>query len=366
MTLAATQPFGFLARSGKTFLPWLPACCHLMLPSPRRGQKHLSPHPHPRPGAALEQEELPLIQREKEQHEHVTACPGARSTPWPYFNLCFKLYLLFQRKQPVGSVSYDKRVNDGLPNSGQPEPLHISGSERKTQVAKSIIQYCCHKPVGINFSEAPMAPGGGLHRSQAERLRETTGEQGNSCRTSCPPTEVTNNLFPLCCTKQPKEVAFIFFFKAKYILKSTGTLLVISITEGFGGAARSCLRPQSSWLSAGCQGGVGNLPRVPAPHTAALHTPHPQFACTNLGCEGMRVSQGESLHKQGEQVKRLGGRGDESIAEAAGDKQGSVTSEVEETDKYAKIIGNAEAMFITNSRCLKIMNLSKRFTHISK
>lgn len=50
----------------------------------------------------------------------------------------------------------------------------------------------------------------------------------------------------------------------------------------------------------------------------------------------MRVSQGESLHKQGEQVKRRGRRGDESIAEAAGDKQGSVTSEVEETDIFTK------------------------------
>lgn len=141
--LAETHLFGFLSWSGKTS-PWLLSCCHIVLPSPRRGQKHLSPSPHPRPGAALGQDVLPLIQREKEKHEHVRACPGALSTPWPYFNLHFKVYLLFQRKQPVGSVSYDKRVNDGLSNSGQPEPLHITGSTRKTQVAKGIIQSCCH------------------------------------------------------------------------------------------------------------------------------------------------------------------------------------------------------------------------------
>lgn len=141
--LAETHLFGFLSWSGKTS-PWLLSCCHIVLPSPRRGQKHLSPRPHPRPGAALGQDVLPLIQREKEKHEHVRACPGALSAPWPYFNLHFKVYLLFQRKQPVGSVSYDKRVNDGLSNSGQPKPLHITGSTRKTQVAKGIIQSCCH------------------------------------------------------------------------------------------------------------------------------------------------------------------------------------------------------------------------------
>ena len=188
-------------------------------------------------------------------------------------------------------------MNDGLSNSGQPEPPHISGSARKTQVAKGIIQCCCHKSVGINFSKAPIAPGGRLRRSQAKRPPETVGELGNGRRASCPPREVTNNLLPSCCTKPQMEMAFIFFFKAKYILKSTGTLAAISITEGFGRVVRLCLWPQSSWLSAGCQGGGGNLPRVPALHAAALRTPRPQFACTNLGCEGMHVSQGESLHK---------------------------------------------------------------------
>lgn len=28
-------------------------------------------------------------------------------------------------------------------------------------------------------------------------------------------------------------------------------------------------------------------------YTAALHTPHPQFACTHLGCEGTDVSRGK-------------------------------------------------------------------------
>lgn len=271
--LAATHRFGFLTRSGKTFSPWLLSCCHLVLPLPRRGQKPLSPHSHPRPGAALEQEGLPLIQREKEQRGHVTACPGAPSALWPYFNLRFKVYLLFQRKQPIGSMSYDKRVNDGLSNLGQPEPPHISGSARKTQVAKGILHYCCHKSVGINFSKAPIAPGVRLCRNQAERLPETVRELGNSHRASSPPREVANNLLPLCCTKQQMEMAFIFFFKAKYIPKSMGTLAVISITEGFGGVAGSCFWPQSSWLSAGCQGGAGNLPGMPALHARSC-SPH--------------------------------------------------------------------------------------------
>lgn len=34
--------------------------------------------------------------------------PGAPSAPWPFFNLCLKAYLLFQRKQPAGCTSYDK------------------------------------------------------------------------------------------------------------------------------------------------------------------------------------------------------------------------------------------------------------------
>lgn len=104
-------------------------------------------------------------EREKEQHGHVTACPGAPSALWPCFNLCFKVYLLFRRKQPVGSVSYDKRVNDGLSNSGQPEPQHVTGSARKTQGAEGIPQYGHHKFVGINSSKAPRASGGRLCRS---------------------------------------------------------------------------------------------------------------------------------------------------------------------------------------------------------
>jgi len=271
--LSCNPSLWFSARSEKTS-PWLLLCCHLVLSSPRRGQKPPSPHPHARPGAAHEQGELPLRQREeKEQHERVTACPGAPSALWPCFNLHFKVYLLFQRKQPVGSVSYDKGVNDGLSNSGQPEPPCITGSARRTPVAKGIIQYCCQKSVGINFSKAPIAPGGRLSRTQAKRPPETVGKLGNSRRTSCPPREVTNSLLPLCCARKQMEIAFIFSFKAKYVLKSTEALVAISITEGFGGVARSCLWPRSSWLpsrsswlSAGCQEGAGNCRQLLSAH----------------------------------------------------------------------------------------------------
>lgn len=171
--LSCSTSLGFLTRSRNTSQRLL-LCCHLMHPSPRTGQNCLSPHPCLRPGAGR----TATDREEKEQHERVTACPGAPSALWPYFNLCFKVYLLFWRKQPIGSVSYDKRVNDGLPNTGHPEPLHISGSARKTQVAKGITQCCCHKSVGIHFSKAPIAP---LCQSQAKRPPWTVEELGNSC-----------------------------------------------------------------------------------------------------------------------------------------------------------------------------------------
>lgn len=69
---------------------------------------------------------------------------------------------------------------------------------------------------------------------------------------------------------------------------------------------------------------------------STLHTSHPQLAWTNLGCEDIHVSQGESLHKQGEQVMHHSRRANETITESAGDQRGSVASEVEDTDIFIK------------------------------
>lgn len=120
--------------------------------------------------------------------------------------------------------------------------------------------------MGIHSGKAPIAPGGSC---AGAKMRDHPRPH----RVSHPPGEVTNNLLLLCCTKQQMEMAFIFLFKAKDIPKSVEILVVLSITEGFGGGVKQCFWPQrsplpsrSSWVSVGCQGSAGNCTRLLSTH----------------------------------------------------------------------------------------------------